>query len=162
MVVTVTAWIRRSGTSKENAGIITKTWKDDLFPTYASYGFVVLKDPSSLAFHTGHSGGFDQLSLPTGSLPDETWVHVAAVYDPTGPLPQKRLYRNGAPSGLPTTPTKAIEYDKAATGALFFGRSPMEVDHFKGFLDDVRIYNRALSDAEIAAIAGGNQGSRHD
>ncbi len=37
----------------------------------------------------------------------------------------------------------------------FIGKSPKDVDYYHGDIDDVRIYNRALSDKEIEALFGG-------
>ena len=76
------------------------------------------------------------------------WYHLALVYDSTAQL---RLYIDGArvASGAKTTP---LLYDNHP---VIFG---MDLENespnffFKGKIDEVAIYGRALSDAEIAAI----------
>jgi hypothetical protein len=37
---------------------------------------------------------------------------------------------------------------------LYLGTDPSKSASYKGYMDDVRIYNRALSDTEVAALYG--------
>jgi len=77
---------------------------------------------------------------------DGTWLHVAGTYD--GLI--LRLYVNGVldneVSGLTTI---AVNTQDLTIGAQSDGQYGL-----LGALDDARIYNRALSGAEIAALAG--------
>ena len=94
-----------------------------------------------------------RLKLPSGtlsaSLPAPAqWHHLACTYDGS----MMRIYVNaGAPaaeqaaSGAIGTTTDAL-----CIGTKFSG-APVG-DHFKGLMDDLRIYSRALSTAEIQAI----------
>ncbi|MFN8491644.1 MAG: Ig-like domain-containing protein [Caldilineaceae bacterium] len=70
------------------------------------------------------------------------WQHVAAVYDSNG----LSLYVDGQLAG--NTPRSTTLF-AIPTGVTF--SSP--TTPFNGLLDDVRIYNRALSSAEIATLA---------
>jgi len=74
------------------------------------------------------------------------WYFVAGTYD----LQMWRLYVNGAPVGqlVQTAPVQVN------TDPLEIGKKPTGFDAFKGIIDDVRIYNRALSDTEIMALSG--------
>jgi hypothetical protein len=83
-------------------------------------------------------------SIPAGDL--NTWVHLAGVYDGS----TWRLYRNGIQVSVNTTAVGALSVNENwAIGARGTGTERF----FKGLIDDVRIYNRALSAAEIAQIA---------
>ncbi len=87
----------------------------------------------------------------TGAVTTNTWVHLAAVYDPTSA--DLRLYVNGVPAGT-LSDTSAW----AATGALTVGRSlftDSQVDYFSGRIDDVRTYDHALTDTGIADVYRG-------
>ena len=82
------------------------------------------------------TGGIAALSL-------NTWSHLAATYDGT----TIRLYVNGVEAGT-----------AAGAGALPESANPLRIggnavwgEYFKGRIDEVRIYNRALSAAEITA-----------
>ena len=76
-----------------------------------------------------------------------TWVHVAGTYDGTN----MRIYYNGVMEGSPVAgPPGGIISNTLQVG---IGAQSDATRWFKGAMDEVRIYNRALSDAEIAALA---------
>jgi uncharacterized protein (TIGR03437 family) len=71
------------------------------------------------------------------------WQHIAVVYTPTG----IRFYKNGVEfvfSGGANT--------IATTGRFQIGRFPGFPQYFQGRIDEVEVFNRALSQAEIQAI----------
>jgi hypothetical protein len=79
----------------------------------------------------------------TASTPN-TWTHLAATYDGAN----LRLYVNGVQNASRAV-TGAI---RVSTGALRFGgNSSWNDEWFAGQIDEARIYNRALSAAEIQA-----------
>jgi hypothetical protein len=79
-----------------------------------------------------------------------TWYHVAFVVNPAGGTMSS--YVNGSydasvsiPNGSITANSNPVNFAKG--GSNFFA----------GLIDDVRIYNRALSAAEIAALYAGGK-----
>ena len=77
----------------------------------------------------------------TAALVPNTWTHVAATYNGT----QMQLYINGVPvSSVPAT--GLIE---TTTTPLRIGGNTYSTEFFSGLIDEVRIYSRALSQAEI-------------
>jgi hypothetical protein len=76
------------------------------------------------------------------------WVHVAMVYDGV----DKRIYINGVldESG-PEARTAPIE---ASSRPVFLGMREGEGRNFNGVLDEVKIYDQALSADEVQAIHG--------
>ena len=75
------------------------------------------------------------------------WYHVAATYDGN----QSTLYVNGVAEAS-ATPGFALDYD---TTPIFIGTSgtwPPYLSMFAGIIDELSIYNRALSQSEIQAI----------
>jgi hypothetical protein len=89
----------------------------------------------------------------TSATPLDTWTHLAATYDGAN----LRLYVNGVQAA-----SRAITGSiRASTGALRIGGNGTWNDEwFSGLIDEVRLYNRALSAAEIQAdmtkaVAGG-------
>lgn len=91
-------------------------------------------------------GGNEWMLFGTAALPVNTWTHVAATYDGT----TQRLFVNG------TQVASRAQTGAAAvtTGPLRIGGNGVYGEFFQGRIDEVRIYNRALSAAEIAADAG--------
>ncbi|WP_329172939.1 LamG domain-containing protein [Streptomyces sp. NBC_01477] len=80
-----------------------------------------------------------------------TWTHLTGVYNQAAHT--QTIYVNGTPSTAVAAPATPM-----ATGALQFGRflSPgAYTDPWKGSLDDIRVWNRALTASEAANVAAG-------
>jgi VCBS repeat-containing protein len=77
------------------------------------------------------------------SVSTTTWTHLAVTYDGA----MLRLFVNGT-----QVATRALTAPiTASTGALRIGGNSVWTEFFQGRIDEVRIYNRALSAAEIQA-----------
>ncbi len=85
-------------------------------------------------------------SLSSYPTTGNTWMHVAATYNGT----TMRLYINGVEESSVSGPA-AI-----AAGALSVGIGGQSNGsrRFRGDMDDVRIYNRVLTPAEVVTLAG--------
>src|SRR5262249_33601814 len=77
------------------------------------------------------------------ALPTNTWSHLAATYDGA----TMRLYVNGSQVAS-RSQTGAIQ---TSTGVLSLGGDPTYGQYWQGKIDEVRVYNRALSAGEIAS-----------
>ncbi len=92
-------------------------------------------------------GSFATGDTVSVTVADTAWHHVAVTFvDATNTL---RFYVDGT---LRTTATKALEADGATHLAIFGNHlyaTPGEANAFSGLLDEVRIYNRALTLTEI-------------
>jgi hypothetical protein len=80
-----------------------------------------------------------------GRLRANTWYHLAATYDGE----TLKAYKNGAlvnSNSLPSGPPDA------ESAPLALGRHALVTQYFAGTIDDVRIYGRALAQAEIQTI----------
>jgi len=81
---------------------------------------------------------------------DGDWHHVAGTYDGT----YMRLYVDGLVDAYESHPDQTIATD---TGDLFIGIEDNMSDDWDGWIDDVRVYDRALSQEEISWLAGQTQ-----
>jgi hydrogenase maturation factor HypE len=74
-------------------------------------------------------------------VPLNTWTHLALTYDGA----TMRMFVNGA-----QVSTKAVTGSAPVTAAaLRIGGDSVWGEYFKGLIDEVRIYNRALNGGEI-------------
>jgi len=79
------------------------------------------------------------------------WHHLAVVIDAASMT--LRLYQDG--SLVDSGATTLLPKDLGNTTQNWLGRSQYTVDpFFNGYLDDFRIYNRALSESEVRYLAG--------
>lgn len=138
--LTVMAWIREE---KSDSGltqyIVGKT------ASAGVRGWRLGTEPPALTMSTSGEGGAETTG---GTVPNGAWVHVAAVYHPGTAV---ELYVDGARIVRNTGSTSAAMIataDELRIGTRSDGKYP-----FIGAIDEVRIYDRALSEAEIAARA---------
>ena len=142
---TCSAWVKTS-----QAGTILSwgdpaTGNDWRFIIQASYGLVSQKGgPCIKVGAVGYSAGI-------ADVRDNQWHHVAVVL-PSVATPYTthiNYYVDGVKKTLIASPA-AIN---TATGHNVKIGTYNNADYFNGLIDDVRIYNRSLSDAEIATLA---------
>ena len=116
------------------------------------YG-VVLNDD----FHGCASTGISVFVAASGdfclsytSFALNTWYHVMATYDGVDTM---RMYVNGAQVAIDTNVGGAISY---GSDPFCFGDEPTGAtcsgNPFAGALDDVRVYNRALTSTEVKQL----------
>jgi hypothetical protein len=90
---------------------------------------------------TINTGGPDASAIGTAALPLSTWTHLAMTFG-SGTL---RLYVNGVLVG-----TQAVAGTlRTSADPLTIGGNAVWPEWFGGLIDEVRIYNRALTQAEI-------------
>jgi Concanavalin A-like lectin/glucanases superfamily len=140
--ITASAWFRRIGTSGTQAQILASRW--GLANSYALY---YRDDTDQMALSVAGLSGSPVLA--TASIEDAQWHHAVGTYDGSN----LRLYLDGVLIGSPLPATGSItdngEPLQIGYEADGFGASP-----FNGDIDEVRIYNRALSATEIAKLYG--------
>jgi hypothetical protein len=79
----------------------------------------------------------------TTQLPLNTWSHIAGTWDGT----TLKMWVNGALAGTTTVAGTLTN----STGVLHIGGNAIWNEWFAGRIDEVRVYNRALSQAELQA-----------
>jgi YD repeat-containing protein len=87
-------------------------------------------------------------------LTNNTWTHVAMTYERATSL--GRVYINGV---LRNTVTVG-NYTPRTSYRLFFGNVPFDPNFFRGLLDEVSIYDHALTASEIAGVFSAGAGGK--
>jgi Concanavalin A-like lectin/glucanases superfamily len=82
-------------------------------------------------------------SYSAEALEDDVWTHLAMTFDGA----HLRLYVNGALVGTEAVADPAF----ASPGPITIGCDALYGAHFRGKIDELRIYNRALSGSEVQA-----------
>ena len=106
--------------------------------SYALYSHDATTGPAGYPTISG-----DRAVQGGGALPLNTWSHIAMTYDGAN----MRFYVNGVQVSVRAqTGSTAI-----SAGMLRIGGNTVWGEYFAGLIDEVRIYNRALTAAEIQA-----------
>ena len=147
--ITIAAWIKPG---QYNTQDLIKKATNGLVDGYELTLATTKSDASSLkAFfriNQAANGDTYRINATTEYPIDGTWMHVAATYDGT----TMRLYINGIEeSSLAASISIATNSLPLSIGAQIDGTR-----FFQGALDQVRVYNRALSAEEIAGLVGGS------
>jgi hypothetical protein len=80
------------------------------------------------------------------------WTHLFVTYDGSGKAKGVKIYINGKPAELEITHDSLTDSIKTPVAARIGSRNGNAF--FRGSIDDVRIYNRELSPAEVEQLAG--------
>ncbi len=131
--MTLEAWV--------NPGVVSNAWRDVIYKGNDNYFLEGGSGNGSVPVVGGTFGGSDVVLNGTGALPANTWTYLAATYDGT----TTRLYVNGVQVA-----------SQAQTGAIATSTNPLQIggdslygQFFQGTIDEVRIYNVALTAAQI-------------
>jgi beta-lactam-binding protein with PASTA domain len=148
--MTLEAWVRPTSALSGWESVVIKE-RTTVGLSYALYANDGAPDASGFAGPAGYirpgpvasttDQGVRQASHTSIAL--NTWTHLATTYDGAN----QRLYINGA-----------LVATKPQTGSTAVSNQPLRIggngvwgEFFQGLIDEVRIYNRALSAAEITA-----------
>ena len=140
--MTWSAWIFATGNPADDGQIIAKS-------TGSGWQFKTSPDTGPHTFGIGVSSSSSSITqrYSTTVRALNTWYHVAGVYDATART--LNIYVNGVLDNGVLRGTVPASQFNAATN-VNIGRRAAGY-YFKGTIDEVRVYNRALSQAEIQA-----------
>jgi hypothetical protein len=147
--LTIEAWVKPD-TTVGNFGFVSK-WNENTGDK--SYLFGERDDGDVLHFTmAGGNGSSDSDIVGIIGIPAGTWTHVAVTYDATGPTATLQMYVNGVLSASNIPSYKHIPASAAdlLIGAVEAGGGTNQ--YLPGEIDEVSVYNRALSATEIQSI----------
>jgi chitodextrinase len=137
--LTISAWVNADDWKANDVRILSKASDS----TEQGHTWMISDSDSYLRFRLKTDGTTDTLIASSTTLPTNEWVHIAAVYDGS----TMKLYQDGTEVG-----------SMAKTGTLDQNTQPITIgmnpdgtgsNHFDGTIDDLRIYNTALTQQEI-------------
>ncbi len=145
---TVSAWINPSAYTDEGGNLMAIVAKWDAGQNHGDYIFYVNTDGRLLLSVCAGPGKSDSL-YSKSVVPKNTWTHVAATFD-RGAM---KLYINGQVTAAKVSAVvKRLDpaeytHDDVQIGADYANRYNVD-----GAIDEVGIWNRALSEEEVAAL----------
>jgi len=141
---TIAAWVKTTPSAHHQC--IAMKSRSDTTPDVFGYE---LKEINTVGgFIAFDSGGTATQVNGTNQITDAVWHHVAVVYDRR----DIRLYTDGMPdkTGRNTTVTSLLPDNEFVVGVGHV--EDLYTDYLRGFIDDLRVYDRALSAAEVGEL----------
>ena len=136
--MTLEAWVKPS--------TVSSSWRDVIYKGNDNYFLEGTSSNSSVPAGGGTFGGASGLVVGSSSLTVNTWSHLALTYDGA----TLRLYVNGVQVS-----------SVAQTGNLLTSTNPLQIggdsifgQYFAGTIDEVRVYNTALNQAQVQSDMG--------
>ncbi|MGI9341198.1 MAG: LamG domain-containing protein, partial [Gammaproteobacteria bacterium] len=156
---TVMAWIEPAGWGENGYGRI---FDKSSSPSSTNDGWALRMSTDNggiINFGQGFTGGRGWWKIPNGSISLNTWQHVAVAYDASSTTNDPVIYLDGSPLAVTEVDSPSGSVRSDASINLRLGNYAGATSHtFDGKIDDARVYDRMLSAAEIASIAGGGGG----
>ncbi|MDD5055254.1 MAG: SdrD B-like domain-containing protein [Candidatus Peribacteraceae bacterium] len=141
--LTVGTWIK----SLDNGGRVIGKWGTN----HHSWMMTTTAFPSSKLYFMLGAGTYRRIGT---DIDDGSWHYVSAIYNSQAQT--LNFYRDGILSNGPLTGTVPTSLEDSSSDNLIAGFDNGGNGYYAATLDDIRIYNRALSASEVAALATGN------
>ena len=147
------AWIRTTG--KVDAAAIAKT---ETREGIRGYELFVRRHKVSVLLSGRWPGYAIKVTSADDVLKKDTWHHVFVTYDGSRGAKGVTLYVDGRPRGVLVNSDSLREKGSIGTDrSLLLGRRDEVTEFVGGSIDDVRLYDRRLSDADVSALYLGSQ-----
>ena len=156
--LTAIAWVRRTGTPGAYRYVVAQgsgsACTSSAYALYSSYEGIASQGGMEFYVSSG-STAYHAPGVAPSTVWDGNWHMVAGTFDGT----TVRFYFDGQQVGSGTAVPGAINYAQTDTNFRIGRYGPFltepcaEVTSFDGDIDEVRVYGRALSATEIAAMA---------
>jgi hypothetical protein len=139
--LTLSMWLKPAGGAGDQV-LLGKHWNTSMTSPYYQYGVELQSGATTPVFEIGTSSGVRSASMGK-ALSTSQWSHLAIVFNGT----TVQFYVNGALSSTQNLSATIT----ARPNPLRMGADANTSQFYRGLLDDVRIYNRALTPQENQA-----------
>jgi len=136
--ITITAWVKPSLPASGYIGVMTQVCGGEPY-----YNRILIANNGQLLTQFEIGGSSDNF-FSTNVVNDGQWSHIAYVYDGSNEM----YYING---NYDSSDPASGNID-TGNNDLWIGRGYKDGYFFDGLIGEVRLYNRALSGAEISAL----------
>lgn len=144
---TITAWVKPEAdpaTLASNSAIVTKMHASD---GYRGYSLSIQNVTGYPVFQIFALGGANTQHWVSTAVPVGTWSFIAGRYDATAGT--FSVFLNGAKSSTTASGTSTDNADNFAIGCSHSNTGNTPSHPFDGMIDDVAVFDRALTDAEM-------------
>ncbi len=147
----ISVWIRPANAAAQGNVFFSARWQ------YGMSGIRLFVDQNAIVVNGIIASGGQQNRFGVGEIQNGIWSHVVVVYDKS----VLHFYLNGVEKSESWGGNQSWGGDLIMNmaGATGFGAENQWDRFYSGAIDDLRIYNRTLTPAEIVALYNGSWGS---
>lgn len=148
--MTATFWVNRSSAQSGTVYLLNKATGSGLT------GWRIVLSNGGLQGRRGTTGSSANTAT-NYSPPVDTWAHITATYSSS--TKKLSFFVNGVETSYASQSTATGDPLDDSAARLAAATYSGATNPFWGLMDDIRVYNRVLSSAEITDIASGNMGA---
>jgi len=148
--VTVSAWIRPTSSGGGGRGRIVDKDNNDAGWFFSMYS-------NRIQFAVDQFNGANPSRISTAGVDLNRWQHVAATWDGSADGSNIHLYVDGVPVDGSAVNGSGTALDDSGVPLTVGNRAGDLARGFAGGIDEVQVYNRALSASEIHSLASGGE-----
>ena len=148
--VSISTWVKVKGTPVSYYSIYSSDYNDNWMGKYNGFWIQVLNRvdyPNNITGVAGSGSSNRAVIRANNTYNDNTWSYLTVIFSASNEM---SIYMNGVIKSTEVTNTNftalAFRGDKDRIGSEYKSSNR---EYFKGLIDDLRIYNRALTQSEI-------------
>jgi len=143
--LTVSCWVDINSLIGSQNGILSSSTNSGA--NDYQYGFALeIRGGPRFRFKVGAGGSTTNWLIDSDISSTNQWHHIACVVTPA----QLELFVNGVSKGTESNTSLTPSFERFFIGSRFYSNAP--TNYFDGSIDEVGIFNVALTDAEILSI----------
>jgi hypothetical protein len=145
---TIAWWMKWAAGSSRPQRIIQMDSAESFTGGYAIWIGDGVNEGITSTHNDGSSTSLTWKALDSSNILSNEWMHMALVFDGSN----RNFYVNGQ---LESTQATTVNVANRGDDVLWFGGLNKYGQYYGGALDDIQIYNQALSSAQIGVVLGG-------
>ncbi|MFO7618014.1 MAG: FG-GAP-like repeat-containing protein [Bacteroidales bacterium] len=138
-------WVKPLGFGESNSGHI---WQKDRIKLFVYQSGILLPNEACFTLFMTHADGtISKVCSPSNSVTIGEWQHLSVTYDAAESL--ATIYKNGVRQELTVVTEPSGALNDPGEKSMVIGNVDRRNRAFKGIIDEVRIWNRCLSQTEV-------------
>ena len=149
--ISISAWIKINNIPSNKVAIISGHYGNN--NGYDDPFYLGIESDGSIKFSVEHSNQDGSSIVSNSQISTKQWFHVVAIYDYSLSANNQKLFINSTQESYADFNKTLSPYSHdISIGAEITHYSPIQRYVIDGLIDEVRIYNRALSESEIQEL----------
>ena len=139
--LSISVWFNTTDTTTATQTVFALT--DDTFNNKLKVNFQRFDGSAGMILYIEGTEGAVEVTSPTTIVTENTWYHVCVTIDSSY---NSILYINGINEGT------VVSSELSSVAYIFMGGNGNGTESFTGYIDELNVYNRAISNSEVTTL----------